>query len=111
MDAISALIKVLEKIFLSPRVAVTIFFVCLVVLLVGTHVAVFAPILIPTRLIWLWIGLLLSGFYSLSFPAQWVWKKCLHALFKHQNNQREISRIKSLTLDEKHILQEFVEEH
>jgi len=109
METLATILKALEKIFLSPRVAATVFLVCLTVLLAGPHVAGFAP-LVRQYAAWFWIFLLLSGFYSVSFPAQWVWKTSAHALAKQRNKQREISRLKSLTLAEKHILQEFVEE-
>jgi len=39
-----AILKAREKVFLSPRIAATFFFACLIALLVGPHFAVVAPL-------------------------------------------------------------------
>ncbi len=103
-----AILKALEKVFLSPRIATTVFFACLIALLEGPHFAVLAP-LVQQHAAWLWFFLLVSGFYSISFPAQWAWNTTVQALDNRRARQREITRLESLTMDEKHILQEHVE--
>lgn len=106
---IEAVLKAVEKIFLSPRIAVTVFLVCVTALLVGPHVPEFSPVIRQYR-VWLWVSLLVSGFYSVTFPVEWAWKTGRSAVAKRHEKRRIVARLQSLTLREKHILQEHLED-
>ena len=66
-----AFFKALERVFGSPRVAATAFLVCAAVLIGARHVSALAP-LAQQYSTWIWALLLVSGFYSLTFPVQSV---------------------------------------
>jgi hypothetical protein len=78
-------------------------------LLVGPHVAAYAP-LIQERRVWLWGFLLISGFYSATFPAQWAWETGKTAVARGHAKRRIVAKLQSLTVREKHILQEHLED-
>jgi Super-infection exclusion protein B len=109
MSGAETVLKVIEKIFLSPRVSVTVSLVCVTALLVGPHVAAYAP-LIQEHRVWLWGFLLISGFYSATFPVQWVWEMGKTAVTSRHAKRRIVARLQSLTVREKHILQEHLED-
>lgn len=73
---------------------------CLTIMFVGPHVPDFAP-LIRRYEVWLWLFLLLSGFYSLSFPAQWLWNTGHIAVAKRHAFKLLVNRLHSLTVGEK----------
>ena len=110
MTTVEIVLKVIEKIFLSPRVSVTVFLVCVTALLVGPHVAAYAPVIQEHR-VWLWVFLLVSGFYSATFPLQWAWETGKTAATRRHATRRIVAKLQSLTVREKHILQEHLEDN
>ncbi|HKV92397.1 MAG TPA: super-infection exclusion protein B [Candidatus Angelobacter sp.] len=102
-------LKALEKIFLSPRVSVTVFFVCLSLLLFGNWIAALAPLAQHYSGL-IWFFMLISGFYTLTFPGQWAWNSFSERRKRRKERLRWIGRLHSLTVDEKHILQVHLEE-
>lgn len=109
MTTAETVLKIVEKIFLSPRISVSVFLVCLTTLLVGPHVADSAPVIQQHR-IWLWVVLLVSGFYSATFPIQWGWQRGEAARHNRHAKRHLVKRLHSLTVREKHILQEHFED-
>jgi hypothetical protein len=109
MTTAETVLKIVEKIFLSPRISVTVFLVCLTALLVGPHVSGSAP-LIQQHRIWLWAVVLVSGFYSATFPVQWAWDSGKTAVARRHAKRHLVERLHSLTVREKHILQEHLED-
>ncbi|MGA8439419.1 MAG: super-infection exclusion protein B [Candidatus Sulfotelmatobacter sp.] len=105
-----AILNAVEKIFLSPRIAVTVFFVCGTALPFGPRFVESAS-LIQQHRAWLWLLFLASDFYSVTFPAQWVWKASKTAVDRLRAKHRLAERLQSLTVDEKHILQEHFEDN
>lgn len=107
--AASDVLKALEKILLSPRVSATVFFVC-VLILAGSHqVAALAPIAQHYSGL-IWFFMLISGVYSLTFPVHWAGKAIRTGIRRHRMMQRRKDRLHSLTIKEKHILQEHLNE-
>jgi Super-infection exclusion protein B len=101
-------LKALEKIFLSPRVSVTVFLAC-ASLLAANRVPALAPIAQHYSGL-IWFFMLVSGFYSLTFPAQWAGHAIGKRVRRYQRMRACVGRLHSLTVDEKHILQEHLEE-
>jgi len=60
--------------------------------------------------VWLWAGLLVSGFYCSTFPVQWAWETGKTAVTRRQAKRRLVAKLQSLTVRERHILQEHLED-
>jgi len=107
-SGIDTLIKGIERIFLSPRVAATVCLVCAALLFGARLFPAMSPLAQQYKP-WIWLCFLASGFYSLTFPVQWAGRAASKELNGFRAKRHSIRRLHALTLSEKHILQWHVE--
>jgi hypothetical protein len=105
---VDTLIKGIERIFLSPRVAATVCLVCAALLFGAPLLPAMSPLAQQYRP-WIWLCFLASGFYSLTFPVHWAARAANKGLNGFRAKRHSIRRLHALTLAEKHILQWHVE--
>lgn len=107
-SGVETFVKAFERIFLSPRVAATVFLVSATILFGARLLPGVSPLAQQYKA-WIWVLLLLSGFYTLTFPTQWGYRAANERLQFYRGKRECIERLHSLTTAEKHILQWHVE--